>query len=148
MPAMPRILAAVMAIAASTGALAKPPAGAAVDGFGGFFFRAEDPKALATWYAEMLGVDRTPTTYEEMPWRQAAGPTVFGPFEATTTYFDAPDKVFMLNFRTKDLDALVAHLRANEIDVAVDEKTYPNGRFARLKDPEGNPIQLWEPAAE
>ena len=24
-------------------------------------------------------------------------------------------------------------------------EVYPNGRFARLSDPEGNPIQLWQP---
>lgn len=28
--------------------------------------------------------------------------------------------------------------------VPVAQEIYPNGRFARLRDPEGNPIQLWE----
>ena len=127
-------------------AFAQVPEGAAVDGVGGFFFRAEDPKALAAWYEDMLGVKKTPTSYEEAPWMQAAGPTVFGPFAKDTEYFGDASKVFMLNFRTRDLDSLVAHLRANEVEVTVDETLYPNGRFARTADPEGNPIQLWEPA--
>ena len=36
--------------------------------------------------------------------------------------------------------------RAAGIKVAFEEKVYPNGRFAHLKDPEGNAIELWEPA--
>jgi glyoxylase I family protein len=45
----------------------------------------------------------------------------------------------------KDLDAMVGQLRAAGIEVAIDPEKYPNGRFARLHDPEGNPIELWEP---
>ena len=51
----------------------------------------------------------------------------------------------MINFRVRDLAAMVAQLRANGITVKVDTTTYPNGRFARLQDPHGNPIELWEP---
>jgi predicted enzyme related to lactoylglutathione lyase len=51
----------------------------------------------------------------------------------------------MLDFRVNDLDAMVAQLRAAGITVKVDPNAYPNGRFARLHDPEGNPIELWEP---
>jgi glyoxylase I family protein len=53
----------------------------------------------------------------------------------------------MLNFRVRDLAAMAAQLRANGITVTVDTTLYPNGRFARLHDPEGNPIELWEPKA-
>jgi predicted enzyme related to lactoylglutathione lyase len=51
----------------------------------------------------------------------------------------------MINFRVSDLAAMVAQLRGAGIDVEVDREEYPNGRFARLTDPEGIPIQLWEP---
>jgi predicted enzyme related to lactoylglutathione lyase len=51
----------------------------------------------------------------------------------------------MINFRVRSLDAIVAQLQAAGIDVTVDPQSYPNGRFARLCDPEGNPIELWEP---
>jgi glyoxylase I family protein len=116
-----------------------------VDGIGGFFFKAKAPKELAQWYSDHLGVTLTPTDYGTEPWRQAAGPTVFAPFPADTKYFGRPEQRFMLNFRVSNLDAMVAQLRRADIKVEVDPKTYPNGLFALLHDPEGNPIQLWEP---
>jgi predicted enzyme related to lactoylglutathione lyase len=116
-------------------------------GIGGLFFRARDPAALALWYERHLGVALTPSSYDQQPWRQEAGPTVFAPFPDTTGYFGARDRVWMVNFRVRDLAAMVAQLRASGIAVEVDPKLYPNGRFARLHDPEGNPIELWEPQA-
>lgn len=116
-----------------------------VDGIGGFFFRARDPKALAEWYETHLGVTRTPADYDTEPWKQEGGWTVFGPFRADTKYFGDSTRMWMLNFRVKNLDRMVTQLRRAAIDVEVDTTLYPNGRFARLKDLEGNPIQLWEP---
>jgi glyoxylase I family protein len=51
----------------------------------------------------------------------------------------------MINFRVRDLDAMMEQLRAAKVDIALAPETYPNGRFSRLYDPEGNPIELWEP---
>lgn len=116
-----------------------------VTGIGGFFFRAEDPEALGRWYRDHLGVDTVPKDYETMPWVQQAGPTVWSAFSASTEYFGRPEQQWMINFRVRDLAAMVAQLRAAGIEVEVDEEAYPNGVFARLADPEGNPIQLWEP---
>jgi glyoxylase I family protein len=116
-----------------------------VRGIGGVFFRSRDPKALAQWYFEHLGVTLTPSDYGQAPWRQEAGPTVLQPFPENTTYFDRPTQMFMINFRVGDLDAMVRQLNAAGIEVKVDPEAYPNGRFARLHDPEGNPIELWEP---
>ena len=116
-----------------------------ITGIGGFFFRAKDPKALAAWYDENLGIDPVPSDYETQPWHQNEGPTVFAPFDHETTYFD-PSKSFMLNVRVTDLEKMVAQLRANGNEVKMDEgNPYPNGLFANVNDPEGNPIQLWEP---
>jgi glyoxylase I family protein len=116
-----------------------------VEGIGGLFFRSKDPAALAAWYETHLGVTRTPTSYEEEPWTQAAGTTVFAPFPADTDYFGRAEQAWMVNFRVRDLDAMVRQLEAAGIEVKVDPETYPNGRFARLHDPEGNPIELWQP---
>ena len=115
-------------------------------GLGGFFFRSHDPKALAKWYELHLGINPTPADYGEPVWQQAAGPTVFAPFPMDTKYFGSPQQAWMVNFRVRDLDAMVAQLRAANIAVDVDSATYPNGRFARLHDPDGNPVELWEPA--
>lgn len=117
-----------------------------VTGIGGFFFRAQDTKQLALWYERHLGVTRVPETYEGESWEQQAGPTVFAPFKQDTEYFGRAEQQWMINFRVRDLDAMTAQLRAAGIEVEVDPETYPNGRFALLHDPDGNPIQLWEPA--
>jgi predicted enzyme related to lactoylglutathione lyase len=119
-----------------------------VTGLGGVFFRARDPKGLSRWYEQHLGVKKTPATYDEMPWVQEQGPTAFAPFSQDTTYFGRPEQMWMLNFRVRDLDAMAQQLRAAGIEVESDPEEYPNGRFARLADPEGNPIQLWEPRCE
>jgi predicted enzyme related to lactoylglutathione lyase len=113
-------------------------------GIGGVFFRARDPKALADWYDTHLGVTKTPTDYGNPPWFQGAGPTVWGAFKQDTKYFPV-SQAWMVNFRVKDLDAMVKQLRDAGIKVDIDPEQYPNGRFARLYDPENNPIELWQP---
>jgi catechol 2,3-dioxygenase-like lactoylglutathione lyase family enzyme len=117
-----------------------------VQGFGGFFFRADDPEALAAWYRDTLGIDPVPGDYDKEPWQQRAGPCVFAPFERVTEYFGNAERQFMLNFRVRDLDAMIAQLEAAGVEVRRDPESYPNGRFAWLNDPEGNPLELWEPA--
>ena len=116
-----------------------------VIGIGGFFFRAKNPAMLAEWYKKNLGIEPAPADYSEKPWSQEAGPAVFAPFPEDSGYFGNAEKQWMLNFRVRDLKAMVAQLRAAKIDISVDPKIYPNGRFGRLQDPEGNPIELWEP---
>jgi glyoxylase I family protein len=138
-----------------------PPAGAAVrdgisggtemekvTGIGGFFFRAKDPKALGLWYEQHLGILPIPTSYGENGWQQEAGPTAFAPFPETSNYFGDASKVWMLNFRVRDLDKMAAQLQTSGIAVKIDPQSYPNGRFAHLHDPEGNPIELWQPAGK
>ena len=113
-------------------------------GIGGLFFRSSDPERIAQWYQTHLGIAVVPTSYEAQCWHQEAGPTVFAPFKKDTTYFGKPEQAWMINFRVADLKAMVAQLRAAGIEV--DEPTsYPNGDFSRLHDPDGNPIELWEP---
>jgi predicted enzyme related to lactoylglutathione lyase len=113
-------------------------------GIGGLFFRSENPKQLAKWYETHLGISPVPTSHGQEPWYQDAGPTAFAPFKKDTTYIGKPEQSWMVNFRVADLKAMIAQLRA--AGIAVDEpQSYPNGDFARLHDPEGNPIELWEP---
>jgi glyoxylase I family protein len=114
----------------------------AVTGIGGVFFRAQDPDALQEWYKTHLGI----TPYQ---WEQKAGTTVFMPFSKATDYFPA-DRQFMLNFRVTDMDDLLAALRAAGIDIITKAEwdTPETGRFARIHDPEGNPIELWEPTSD
>ena len=115
-------------------------------GIGGLFFRAHDPKALAEWYRKHLGVGLVPGDSTTTAWHTEAGPTTFQPFSMTSKYFGDEHQMWMVNFRVRDLDKMAAQLRSAGIEVAIDPQTYPYGRFARIHDPEQNPIELWEPA--
>ena len=117
-----------------------------VDGIGGFFFKALDGDGLTRWYAEHFGVTAVPEEYDAEVWTQEAGATVFAPFGPE--HHDSPHlgpTGWGINFRVRDLTAMVDQLRAAGIEVEVDPEQYPNGWFAQLSDPEGNAIQLWQP---
>jgi glyoxylase I family protein len=112
----------------------------AVTGIGGFFFRSDDPDALSAWYQKHFDIG--------FEWQQSAGPTVLAPFPKSTDYFPA-EKQYMLNLRVSNLNAVVEQLAAAGLEIATDPawNTPETGRFARIYDPEGNPIELWEPAS-
>lgn len=114
-----------------------------VAGIGGVFFRADDPAALMHWYTAHLGID-----IADAVWRPRGGPTLFWPFKRDTDYFGRPEQQWMINFRVDDLDAMIAQLRNSGIAVETRPEEWDSevGRFARLRDPEGNPVELWQPA--
>jgi len=112
-------------------------------GIGGYFIRAADPAALGAWYRDALGLGAD----EHGLWQQEPGPTVFAPFEAGTDYFGARSQQTMLNFRVRDLDAMLAQLREKGAEVAEEIQDMDGvGRFGWVTDPEGNRIELWQPA--
>jgi predicted enzyme related to lactoylglutathione lyase len=112
-------------------------------GIGGWFVRAKDPAALGEWYRDCIGLDLD----QHGLWQQQAGPTVFAAFESDTDYFGSRGQQTMLNFRVRDLDAMLAQLRQR--GAAVDDETQDMdgvGRFGWVTDPEGNRIELWQPS--
>ncbi|MGP4694200.1 VOC family protein [Agrobacterium cavarae] len=112
-------------------------------GIGGVFFRAADPAALAEWYEKHLGI----YDLHKSVWHQESGTTIFGPFAENTDYFGRREQAWMVNFRVDDLDGFIENLTASGIAVETrSEWDSEVGRFARIHDPEGNPIELWEPA--
>lgn len=114
-----------------------------VTGIGGVFLRSADPDALGAWYRDHLGIGLDP----DEPWQQEAGPTVFAWFAADTDYFGSPRQQVMLNFRVRDLDAMLAQLRAAGADVSDDVQDMDGvGRFGWVTDPDGNRVELWQPA--
>ena len=124
-----------------------------VVGLGGYFFRAKDPAGLKAWYREHLGIGGGMGTGDrgqsnEYCWYHEGGPMVFEPFPQDSDYF-SKDKQAMINLRVRDLDGLLARLRAAGIEVITKPEwdATEAGSFARIHDPEGNPIELWEPPA-
>jgi len=123
-------------------------------GIGGLFFRARDPDALSAWYKEHLGIGAGCNSSgegeaSEWYWMVEGGPVVFAPFKQDSDYF-AADKAFMINLRVRDMDGLLGTLRGAGIEIVTKaEWDHPEtGRFARIHDPAGNAIELWEPAQQ
>jgi predicted enzyme related to lactoylglutathione lyase len=112
-------------------------------GIGGHFMRAADPEVLGAWYRDCLGLD----TDANGLWSQGVGPTVFATFESETDYFGSRAQQTMLNFRVRDLDAMLAQLRAKGADVVDETQDMEGvGRFGWVTDPEGYRVELWQPA--
>ena len=112
-------------------------------GIGGHFMRAADPEALSAWYRDCLGLDAD----QHGLWRQEVAPMVFATFESETDYFGSRAQQTMLNFRVRDLDAMLAQLRSKGADVADETQDMEGvGRFGWVNDPEGNRVELWQPA--
>jgi len=117
-------------------------------GLGGIFLKARDPKGLAAWYRDALGVPIDEgQTYGTFTAGAATGPeqTVWSAFPPDSDYFGTPAP-FMVNYRVADLDAMLAQLRAAGADVDERVEDYPYGRFGWATDPEGNRFELWQPA--
>ncbi|USN97866.1 MAG: VOC family protein [Phycisphaeraceae bacterium] len=115
-------------------------------GIGGVFLKARDPKALAAWYREHLGVPIVPDqTYGAFTSTSAGEQAVWSAFPADTTYFGPGPAGFMINYRVRNLAAMLAQLRAAgaQVDDRVEDHGY--GRFGWATDPEGNRFELWEP---
>lgn len=119
-------------------------------GIGGVFFKAADTAALGAWYRDNLGV---PIDEEwggaVFPWKSndpgSDAHTVRSPFPDHTSYFKPSTRDFMVNFRVRDLDAMLAQLRANDCEVDTNTEDNEYGKFGWVMDPEGNRIELWQP---
>jgi len=113
---------------------------ARVTGIGRVFFRSDNPVALTPWYRTQLGI-----AAGHSPWAEAAGPTVFAPFTADSDYFPVSQQT-MPNLRVDDLAGMIVSLTAAGISVETPpEWDGAYGKFARISDPEGKAIELWQP---
>lgn len=124
---------------------AAEPAGR-ITGVGGVFFKAKDPKALAAWYRDVLGLPMEAWGGAQLRYDAPKHPPalIWSPFPASTDYFAPSTGDFMINYAVDDLDAFLARLRAKGVAILKQEGDV-NGRFAWILDPEGNKIELWEP---
>jgi predicted enzyme related to lactoylglutathione lyase len=117
-------------------------------GVGGVFFKSRDPKTLAAWYAEHLGIVSMDGSTLMFDGPESTGMTLFAPFKQDTNYFGDGPQAFMMNFRVDDLDALLVNLADARVRVDPKRQDEGYGKFAWIWDPEGNRIELWQPAAE
>ena len=123
---------------------------ARITGIGGIFFKSKDPEKLKEWYSRHFGFSTDQYGHlfefreEDHPGNR--GYLQWSPFPAETNYFSPSSREFMVNYRVDDLEGLVAQMRQSGIAFLDEMETYPYGKFIHLLDPEGNKIELWEPA--
>ena len=117
-----------------------------VIGIGGIFLKCRDVDQTRAWYSRHLGVSLeswgAQFRFKDEPNPEAYSVLSF--FKRSTDYFDPSDSPFMLNLRVDDLEALVAELRREGIELIGEPMVEEYGKFAWLLDPEGNKIELWE----
>lgn len=121
-------------------------------GIGGVFFQSPAPESLRAWYGDKLGFPPGPGGAVLFPWRSAEAPnqehvTVWSVFPSASDYFQPSDSTFMVNYIVDDLDAFLQRMEEAEVRVDPKRETYDYGRFAWIYDPDGNKIELWEPAS-
>ncbi len=125
------------------------PADAAghITGVGGVFFKAKDPKVLAAWYRDVLGMPVEVWGGAKLRYDAPNHPpaAIWSAFPASTNYFAPSTSQFMINYTVDDMDAIVSRLQAKGVTILKRDDSDPNGRFAWVLDPEGNKIELWEP---
>jgi len=149
-----RIAFAFAFISAQAGAFAGPadarngdvPTGH-VTGIGGIFFKSRNPKALAAWYHDVLGLKLEDWGGAALSYEAPHHPPIaaWSPFPQTTDYMAPSTREFMVDFAVDDMDALLAKLAARNVTILKRDDKDPNGRFAWILDPDGTKIELWQP---
>ena len=122
-----------------------------VIGLGGVFIKAKDHKTLASWYEQNLGIGFNGGTYAVMPFdgeggKASAGYNIVSVAPWDTPYFEPSVKHFMINLRVEDMNGLLEDLKKKGIETVGDPLNEEYGKFAWIMDPEGNKVELWEPA--
>jgi catechol 2,3-dioxygenase-like lactoylglutathione lyase family enzyme len=119
-----------------------------VTGIGGVFFKSKDPQALYAWYRKHLGIEFHPQGGGMFRWADDGDPdalTTWAIFKADTKYFGDSPQAFMLNFRVENLDGLLEELRKEDVWIDPKREDADYGRFAWIRDLDGNRVELWEP---
>jgi len=136
----------LFSMASLASAASAPPAGH-ITGVGGIFFKAKDPKALAAWYRDVLGMPVAACGGAALRYDAPKHPPAlaWSALPASTKYFAPSTSGLMIDYAVDDMDALLARLRSKGVTVLKRDDSDPNGRFAWILDPEGNKVELWEP---
>ncbi|MBO9668905.1 MAG: VOC family protein [Sphingobium sp.] len=145
--AMLRLLAFTILMTAVPASAADEPPKGRITGIAGIFFKAKDPKALAAWYRDVLGLKLEDwggaALIPDAPGHPPA--LIWSTFPADTKYFDPSKSDHMINYAVDDLGAFLKRIEAKGVKVLKRDDSDPSGRFAWIVDPEGNKLELWQP---
>jgi predicted enzyme related to lactoylglutathione lyase len=125
---------------------------ARVTGIGGVFFKStNDHKKLADWYSRNLGIQLEPWGGAILKWpddhANDDGLTVWNVAAKTSEWFSPSAASFMINYRVDNMTEMLEQLRRNGVEILKGPESHENGKFAWILDPDGNKVELWEPAA-
>ena len=120
-----------------------------VTGIGGVFLRSRNPKKLARWYRDHLGIaaDSQVVTFEWISPRRGhkVGATLWAALADGDRDWGRGHPTAMVNYRVDNLHRLLAQLTAEGVAVEPRTEDSAYGRFGWVTDPDGNRLELWEP---
>jgi predicted enzyme related to lactoylglutathione lyase len=121
-----------------------------ITGVGGIFVKSKDPKALANWYKNVLGLPLEPWGGGTFKYDAPGHPPllVWNAFPSSDDYMAPSTREFMINFAVDDLDAFVTQLKLKGVSILKRDDADPNGKFAWIVDPDGTKIELWQPKSK
>lgn len=141
-----QILAAISMLAASLpcAALRAEPIGH-ITGLGGVFVRSKDPKALAMWYKDVLGINLESWGGAILRYDAPGHPpmALWNAMPANNDEMAPSHREFMINFAVDNLDAFVARLKIKGVTILKREEDH-TGKFASILDPDGTKIEFWQ----
>ena len=73
---------------------------------------------------------------------------VWSPFPEATDYFRPSAREFMFNLIVDDLDAALGQVHLGGAQVVGEVEEHEYGRFGWFVDPDGNKVELWQPAPQ
>ncbi len=121
-----------------------------VTGVGGIFFFSDDPKGIREWYSQNLGIEANEYGYSfesrNIDKPEEINTLQWCPFKKGSEYFAPSKKEFMINYHVQNIEGLVSQLKEKGVTVLDDIQAFDYGKFVHILDPEGNKIELWEPA--
>jgi len=139
-------LAALIVMSVATTVTASDAPGR-ITGIGGIFVVSKNPKALAAWYRDVLGISLERWGGAKFRYDTTGHPpsAAWNAFPEGETYLAPSRREFMLNFAVDDLDAFLTRLKTKGVAILKHDDSDPNGKVAWILDPDGTKIELWQP---
>jgi len=144
------MFAAATLIALLTPTIVKAQGPGHITGVGGIFVTSKDPKALAAWYRDVLGIPLEKWGGAVLRY-DAPGhpPMILWNVMPINSEEIAPSKRdYMINFAVDDMGAFLDRLKTKGVPILKRDDTDPFGKFAWIIDPDGTKIELWQPKAK
>jgi predicted enzyme related to lactoylglutathione lyase len=102
---------------------------------------------MQSWYEKWLGMQLQEWGIAYFPTTMPTnGQTVWSAFDAQTDYFAPSEKQYMFNLIVDDLSQAIQQVKEGGADVIGEIQKFDYGSFGWFVDPDGNKVELWEPA--